>query len=51
MNQNSEDQVAGNGSGTAAPQFLLQQLYVKDMSFEAPNTPSSPPASPISSSI
>lgn len=33
----------GNGAGTAAGTnsraFLLQQLYVKDLSFEAPNTP------------
>lgn len=35
----------GNGSATSATNgadprnFMLQQLYVKDMSFEAPNTP------------
>ena len=31
----------GNGSGNANANrtFLLQQLYVKDLSFEAPNTP------------
>lgn len=29
----------GNGKGAENQQFLLQQLYVKDMSFEAPNTP------------
>lgn len=29
-----------NGSGDkSAPAFMLQQLYVKDLSFEAPNTP------------
>ena len=32
---------AGNGGGQNLDerQFLLQQLYVKDLSFEAPNTP------------
>ena len=31
----------GNGSNGAVPtrQFLLRQLYVKDISFESPNTP------------
>jgi preprotein translocase subunit SecB len=30
----------GNGSDTAVPrQFALRQLYVKDISFESPNTP------------
>ena len=29
----------GNGGGTPAQQFLLRQLYVKDMSFESPNSP------------
>ena len=34
----------GNGNGSASGEantraFLLQQLYVKDLSFEAPNTP------------
>jgi len=29
----------GGGQATAERQFLLQQLYVKDLSFEAPNTP------------
>lgn len=31
----------GNGSGNAAGErsFLLQQLYVKDVSFESPNSP------------
>ena len=28
-----------NGSSPAQRTFMLQQLYVKDMSFEAPNTP------------
>jgi hypothetical protein len=30
---------SGNGTGTDGKQFLLQQLYVKDLSYEAPNTP------------
>jgi len=29
----------GNGSGSDNLVFLMQQLYVKDVSFEAPNTP------------
>jgi preprotein translocase subunit SecB len=37
------DKSNGNGNGQAAPQasraFLLQQLYVKDVSFESPNSP------------
>lgn len=30
---------ATNGNGSAANQFLLQQLFIKDLSFEAPNAP------------
>ncbi len=30
---------AVNGNGTAAPSFVLQQIYVKDLSFEGPNSP------------
>jgi len=30
----------GNGSASAAGQFSLQKIYVEDLSFEAPNTPS-----------
>lgn len=29
----------GNGSGGSLRQFSLQRLYIKDMSFEAPNAP------------
>lgn len=29
----------GAGSGTPSPTFALQQIYVKDLSFEAPSTP------------
>lgn len=29
----------GNGANSDQPQFGLQQIYVKDLSFEAPNTP------------
>ncbi len=29
----------GNGAGADERQFLLQQLYIKDLSYEAPNTP------------
>ena len=38
---NSGSKSNGNGSGNANGNraFLLQQLYVKDLSFEAPNTP------------
>lgn len=38
----SETNGSGNGNGTAVTGnkvFLLQQLYVKDLSFEAPNSP------------
>ena len=37
----SEEQnvTGGNGAETSDKQFLLQQLYLKDMSFEAPNSP------------
>ncbi|UCG73750.1 MAG: protein-export chaperone SecB [Chromatiales bacterium] len=30
---------ATNGNGSDSRQFLLQQLFVKDLSFEAPNAP------------
>jgi preprotein translocase subunit SecB len=44
MSDNSKSQSNGNGSGGKSNgsdnrAFLLQQLYVKDLSFEAPNTP------------
>ena len=43
MNDDSKSQSNGNGSGKSNGSdnraFLLQQLYVKDLSFEAPNTP------------
>jgi len=44
MSDNSKSQSNGNGSGSKSNgsdnrAFLLQQLYVKDLSFEAPNTP------------
>jgi len=29
----------GNGSAANAGQFALQKIYIKDLSFEAPNTP------------
>jgi len=29
----------GNGSAPATGQFTLQKIYIKDLSFEAPNTP------------
>jgi len=29
----------GNGSTTGTGQFALQKIYIKDLSFEAPNTP------------
>ena len=29
----------GSGSGSTSPAFVLHQLYVKDLSFEAPSTP------------
>jgi preprotein translocase subunit SecB len=41
----SKDTEQNNGNGASKPNgsgnrtFLLQQLYVKDLSFEAPNTP------------
>jgi len=39
--QSSTGQSNGNGAQNSAdnPVFILQQLYIKDMSFEAPNTP------------
>ncbi len=36
---NSNSNGNGNGSDKAAPNFLLQQIYVKDLSLEAPNSP------------
>jgi preprotein translocase subunit SecB len=42
MSDNSKSQSNGSGSksnGSDNRAFLLQQLYVKDLSFEAPNTP------------
>jgi len=44
MSDNGKSQSNGNGSGGKSNgsdnrAFLLQQLYVKDLSFEAPNTP------------
>jgi preprotein translocase subunit SecB len=44
MSDNGKSQSNGNGSGSKSNgsdnrAFLLQQLYVKDLSFEAPNTP------------
>lgn len=37
MNEPANPATNGNGAGTR--QFLLQQLFVKDLSFEAPNAP------------
>ena len=31
--------LGGYGTGTDEKQFLLQQLYIKDLSYEAPNVP------------
>jgi preprotein translocase subunit SecB len=31
----------GNGANSNQPQFALQQIYIKDLSFEAPKTPAS----------
>ena len=46
MSDNGKSQSNGNGNGSGGKSngsdnraFLLQQLYVKDLSFEAPNTP------------
>jgi len=36
---NGNGQSNGNGSSNSSRAFLLKQLYVKDLSFEAPNTP------------
>lgn len=39
-NGNGSGNTTGNGSSQQPAQaFMLQQLYVKDLSFEAPNTP------------
>ncbi len=38
-NSNGSNGNGSNGSDSAARAFLLQQLYIKDLSFEAPNTP------------
>lgn len=35
MNENT----AAGGNGADGPQFLLQQLFIKDLSFEAPTAP------------
>ena len=34
-----EKTFGGNGTGTDEKQFLLKQLYIKDLSYEAPNAP------------
>ncbi len=46
MTENGADKAAGNGAGNgsgsssaANPTFALQQIYVKDLSLEAPSTP------------
>ncbi len=41
MSETNGSSPNGNGSGAATTerQFLLQQLYIKDFSFEAPNAP------------
>jgi preprotein translocase subunit SecB len=39
MNAETTKPTNGNGHATAERVFLLQQLYIKDLSFEAPNTP------------
>ena len=40
MAESNGSGVNGNGSNeSSGPSFMLQQLYVKDVSFEAPNTP------------
>ena len=36
---NESTKASSNGNGAAARQFLLQQLFIKDLSFEAPNAP------------
>lgn len=38
MNDKTSE-ASGNGANSDQPQFALQQIYVKDLSFEAPNTP------------
>lgn len=38
MNETTNE-TNGNGSAAAAGQFSLQKIYVKDLSFEAPNAP------------
>lgn len=38
MNEKSKD-TNGNGAQADQPQFALQQIYLKDLSFEAPTTP------------
>lgn len=35
----AEKTSGGNGTGADDKQFLLQQIYIKDLSYEAPNTP------------
>jgi len=38
MNETTKE-TNGNGSASATGQFSLQKIYVKDLSFEAPNAP------------
>ena len=33
------DNATAGGNGAEGPQFLLQQLFIKDLSFEAPKAP------------
>jgi len=40
MNDKTTDS-NGNGAHADQPQFALQQIYIKDLSFEAPKTPAS----------
>ena len=39
MNTETQPKTNGAGNSASARSFMLQQLYVKDLSFEAPNTP------------
>ncbi len=36
---NGNGSTNGNGSVDAGQAFALQQIYIKDLSFEAPNSP------------
>ena len=38
MNEESGD-TGGNGSTQTMPQFSVQRIYIKDLSFEIPNAP------------